>query len=295
MVVTQTELKGVKRVGAGKVRDIYQVGDNLLIVATDRLSAFDVVLPDGIPDKGRVLNLLSIFWFERFKAIVPTHLVTGNVMEFPSVLAPYQDLLRDRAMLVRKAEPLPVECVVRGYLAGSSWDDYQRTGTVCGIKLPEGLQQAEKLPEPIFTPSTKARTGHDENITEVEMTRLIGEELTQRVRRVSLEIYLQASEYARSRGIIIADTKFEFGLIDGELVLIDEVLTPDSSRFWSEKEYRMGISPSSFDKQFVRDYLIALGWNRQPPAPRLPIEVIAGTTARYREALQLLTGIELRD
>jgi phosphoribosylaminoimidazole-succinocarboxamide synthase len=295
MVVIQTELEGLKRVGSGKVRDIYQVGENLLIVATDRLSAFDVVLPDGIPDKGRVLNLLSVFWFERFKKVVPNHLITAEVKEFPSLLARYQDLLQDRAMLVRKAQPLPVECVVRGYLAGSAWDEYQRIGAVCGIKLPGGLQQAEKLPEPVFTPSTKAQSGHDENITEAEMASLIGEELTRRVKRLSLEIYTQAAEYARTRGIIIADTKFEFGLIDKELVLIDELLTPDSSRFWSEQDYRLGSSPPSFDKQFVRDYLIALGWNRQPPAPRLPMEVISGTTARYREALRLLTGTQLRD
>ncbi len=293
MVVTKTDLKGLKVVGQGKVRDIYQVGEHLLIVATDRLSAFDVVLPDGIPDKGRVLTLLSVFWFERFKNLVPNHLITAEVKEFPSELAPYQEILRERAMLVHRAAPLPVECVVRGYLAGSAWKEYQQSGSVCGIKLPPGLRQAEKLPEPIFTPATKAKTGHDENISEAEMVRLVGEEITRKVRRISLEIYVQASDYARQRGIIIADTKFEFGILDGGLILIDEVLTPDSSRFWAEKEYRVGISPPSFDKQFVRDYLEATGWNKQPPAPHLPVEIIAGTSARYREALRLLTGRDL--
>ncbi len=293
MVVTNTELQGLRRIGTGKVREMYQVGDNMLIIATDRISAFDVVLPDGIPDKGRVLNLLSVFWFERFARLVPNHLVTADVDKFPLELSPYRDMLRGRAMVVRRGKPLPVECVVRGYLAGSAWQEYQKSGTVCGIKLPSGLRQAEKLPEPIFTPSTKAQTGHDENITEAEMARLIGEELTRRVRRISLDIYTQASEYARSRGIIIADTKFEFGLRDGELMLIDELLTPDSSRFWSEKDYQVGISPPSFDKQFVRDYLVSIGWNKEPPAPRLPNEVIVGTTARYREAFRLLTGSDL--
>lgn len=293
MVVTHTDFKSLKRVGSGKVRDIYQVGEKLLIVATDRLSAFDVVLPDGIPDKGRVLNLLSVFWFNRFKGLIENHLITADVEQFPVELKPYQDILRDRAMLVKKAKPLPVECVVRGYLAGSGWKEYQESGAVCGIKLPKGLRQAEKLPEPIFTPATKAQTGHDENISEGEMTKIVGEDLTKKVRSISIEIYQQANEYARTKGIIIADTKFEFGLIDGKLVLIDEVLTPDSSRFWSEKDYQVGSSPPSFDKQFVRDYLIAIDWNRQPPAPRLPEEVILGSAARYREALRLLTGREL--
>ncbi len=292
-VVLQTALKGIKKVGSGKVRDIYQVGEHLLIIATDRLSAFDVVLPDGIPDKGKVLNLLSVFWFERFRRVIANHLITANVEQFPFELTPYRDLLQNRAMLVRQARPLPVECVVRGYLAGSGWQEYQKTGAVCGIKLPPGLKQAERLPEPIFTPSTKAMTGHDENITEEEMARLVGEKITRKVRRISIEMYTKASEYSQERGIIIADTKFEFGLIEEELVLIDEILTPDSSRFWSVKDYQVGISPPSFDKQFVRDYLNATGWNRQPPAPHLPPEIIAGTAARYREALRLFTGIEL--
>ncbi|NPV13575.1 phosphoribosylaminoimidazolesuccinocarboxamide synthase [candidate division WOR-3 bacterium] len=293
MVLTQTDLKGIKKVAQGKVRDIYQVGEHLLIVATDRLSAFDVVLPDGIPDKGRVLNLLSVFWFEKFARLIHNHLISAKVDEFPAVLAPHREVIKERAMLVYQAKPLPVECVVRGYLAGSGWNDYQKTGAVCGIKLPPGLQQAEKLPQPIFTPSTKSHTGHDENISFEEMKSLVGEELAQKVRRISIEIYEEASEYARQKGIIIADTKFEFGIYDGKLMLIDEVLTPDSSRFWSEKEYRLGISPPSFDKQFVRDYLDSTGWNRQPPAPHLPPEVIAGTTARYREAYRMLTGKEL--
>jgi phosphoribosylaminoimidazole-succinocarboxamide synthase len=293
MVITQTDLKGIKKVGQGKVRDIYQIGEHLLIVATDRLSAFDVVLPDGIPEKGKVLNLLSVFWFEKFSKVTPNHLITAQVNEFPAVLAPYYEIIKDRAMLCCTAKPLPVECVVRGYLAGSGWNDYQKTGTVCGIKLPQGLQQAEKLPEPIFTPATKSQTGHDENISFEEMKNLVGEELAQKVRRISIEIYQAASEYARQRGIIIADTKFEFGIYDGKLMLIDELLTPDSSRFWSEKDYRVGVSPPSFDKQFVRDYLDSTGWNRQPPAPHLPPEVIAGTTARYRDAFRMLTGREL--
>ncbi|MEO0026538.1 MAG: phosphoribosylaminoimidazolesuccinocarboxamide synthase [candidate division WOR-3 bacterium] len=295
MIVTRTELKGVPLVGTGKVRDIYQVNDQLLIVATDRLSAFDVVFPDGIPGKGKVLTLLSVFWFERFKSIVPNHLVTANVEEYPPELRGYRDILKDRSMLVKKAQPLPVECVVRGYLAGSAWEDYQKTGSVCGIRLPSGLKQAEKLPEPIFTPATKAKTGHDENISEQEMANLIGGALTRKIRQISIELYQRASEYAQTRGIIIADTKFEFGLFNGKLILIDEIFTPDSSRFWAASEYRVGISPPSFDKQFVRDYLIAVGWNRQPPAPHLPPEVIAGTSARYREALRLLAEVDIEN
>ncbi|MGQ9677942.1 MAG: phosphoribosylaminoimidazolesuccinocarboxamide synthase [bacterium] len=292
-IVNQTDLKGIKRVAQGKVRDLYQVGDFLLIVSTDRLSAYDVVLPDGIPDKGKVLNMLSVFWFEKFAKFVSNHIVTAEVGMFPKELAPFREILQGRAMLCRKAKPLPVECIVRGYLAGSGWKSYQKTGAVCGIKLPGGLQQAEKLPEPIFTPATKAQTGHDENISFEEMEKIVGEEIAFKLRRISIEIYQQASEYARQRGIIIADTKFEFGIYNGKLMWIDEALTPDSSRFWSVKEYRVGISPPSFDKQFVRDYLDSTGWNRQPPAPHLPSEVIAGTAARYRDAFRMLTGKEL--
>lgn len=292
-VITQTDFAGIKKIAQGKVRDLYQVGELLLIVATDRLSAYDVVLPDGIPDKGRILNLLSFFWFEKFAKFVPNHIVTAVVEKFPKELSPYQEILQGRAMLCRRAKPLPVECVVRGYLAGSGWNDYQKTGAVCGIKLPPGLDQAEKLPEPIFTPARKAQTGHDENITFEEMVKIVGKEIAYKVRRISIEIYEQASEYARQRGIIIADTKFEFGIYKEKLMWIDEALTPDSSRFWSVKEYRVGIAPPSFDKQFVRDYLNTIGWDRQPPAPHLPLEVIAGTAARYRAAFQMLTGREL--
>lgn len=292
-VITQTDFAGIKRIAQGKVRDLYQVGELLLIVATDRLSAYDVVLPDGIPDKGRILNLLSSFWFEKFAKFVPNHIVTAAVEKFPKELSPYREILQGRAMLCRQAKPLPVECVVRGYLAGSGWNDYQKTGAVCGIKLPPGLDQAERLPEPIFTPARKAQTGHDENITFEEMVKIVGEEIAYKVRRISIEIYEQASEYARQRGIIIADSKFEFGIYKEKLMWIDEALTPDSSRFWSAKEYRVGVAPPSFDKQFVRDYLNSIGWDRQPPAPHLPLEVIAGTAARYRAAFRMLTGREL--
>jgi phosphoribosylaminoimidazole-succinocarboxamide synthase len=289
----ETKLSGVKQVGRGKVRDIFEVGENLLIVATDRLSAFDVVLPDPIPDKGRVLTQLSKFWFEKFSAVVPNHVVATRVADFPDVLRPYASQLEGRSMLVRRAKPLPIECVVRGYLAGSGWNDYQRTGAVCGIKLPAGMQQAEKLPKPVFTPSTKATTGHDENITQEQAAALVGADVAREVRAASLEIYKQAAEYARERGIIIADTKFEFGLFDGTLMWIDEALTPDSSRFWAADEYRVGVSPPSFDKQFVRDYLLSIKWDKTPPAPRLPAEVIEGTAKRYREAYRLITGSEL--
>jgi len=293
MLVTQADLPGFQRVGQGKVRDIFKVGEHLLIVCSDRLSAFDVVLPDPIPDKGRVLTQLSRFWFDRFKALVPNHVVETDVVHFPESLKPYAAMLDGRSMLVRRATPLPVECVVRGYLAGSGWNDYQKTGAVCGIRLPTGMKQAEKLPEPIFTPSTKATSGHDENITVEQMKSLIGAELGAQVARVSLEIYRQAAAYALGRGIIIADTKFEFGVFEGKLMWIDEALTPDSSRFWAVDEYHVGMSPPSFDKQFVRDWLLAAKWNKTPPAPRLPAEVIEGTANRYREAFQRITGASL--
>jgi phosphoribosylaminoimidazole-succinocarboxamide synthase len=281
---------GIKRVAQGKVRDIFEVGEHLLIVATDRLSAFDVVLPDPIPDKGRVLTQLSKFWFERFQGLVPSHVVETDAARFPAGLVPYREQLEGRAMLVRRAKPLPVECVVRGYLAGSGWNDYQKTGAVCGIKLPAGMKQAEKLPEPIFTPSTKATAGHDENITQEQAAALVGADVAREIREVSLNIYRSAAEYALERGIIIADTKFEFGLYQGKLMWIDEALTPDSSRFWSVAEYKVGMSPPSFDKQFVRDYLLSIKWDKTPPAPRLPAEVINGTADRYREAYRLITG-----
>ncbi len=293
MIVKQAELPGIKRVARGKVRDIFEVDEHLLIVATDRLSAFDVVLPDPIPDKGKVLTQLSRFWFDRFREQVSNHVVETDAARFPSSLASSREQLEGRAMLVRKARPLPVECVVRGYLAGSGWNDYRKTGRVCGIELPAGMKQAEKLPEPVFTPSTKATAGHDENITQEQAAVLVGADLAREIREVSLNIYRKAAEYALGRGIIIADTKFEFGVYDGRLMWIDEALTPDSSRFWSVAEYQVGMSPPSFDKQFVRDYLISINWDRTPPAPELPAEVIKGTSDRYREAYRLITGSEL--
>lgn len=293
MVIMETRLPEVKQVGRGKVRDIFEVGGHLLIVATDRLSAFDVVLPDPIPDKGKVLTQLSRFWFERFRDVVPNHVVATRVADYPEVLKPHAAQLERRSMLVRKAQPLPVECVVRGYLAGSGWNDYQRSGAVCGIKLPAGMKQAEKLPAPLFTPSTKATVGHDENITQEQAEALVGADVAREIREVSLAIYQRAAEYALQRGIIIADTKFEFGAYDGKVMWIDEALTPDSSRFWAAGEYQVGISPPSFDKQFVRDYLLSISWDKTPPAPRLPEEVIKGTTERYREAYRLITGTAL--
>jgi phosphoribosylaminoimidazole-succinocarboxamide synthase len=294
MLVTQAELPDIRRTAQGKVRDIFEVGEHLLIVASDRLSAFDVVLPDPIPDKGRVLTQLSKFWFDRFRELVPNHVVETDAARFPVSLTRYREQLDGRAMLVRRAKPLPVECVVRGYLAGSGWNDYRKTGSVCGIKLPAGMKQAEKLPEPIFTPSTKATAGHDENITQEHAAALVGADVAREIREVSLNIYRGAAEYALGRGIIIADTKFEFGLFDGKLMWIDEALTPDSSRFWSVVEYKVGMSPPSFDKQFVRDYLLSIKWDKTPPAPKLPPEVIKGTADRYRQAYRLITGSELR-
>ena len=292
-VVKETNFPGLVLRGRGKVRDIYEVGDLLLIVATDRLSAFDVILPTPIPDKGRVLTQLSLFWFEKLRGVVPHHVVSARKFDGP--LAPFADELRGRAMLVRKTEPIAVECVVRGYLAGSGWKDYQKTGAVCGIPLPPGLRESEKLPEPIFTPSTKATSGHDENISFEEVAGMIGSPLAKRLRDVSLEIYGRASKYAAERGILIADTKFEFGLDGEELVWIDEALTPDSSRFWPAAGYQPGRAQASFDKQFVRDYLERCGWSKTPPAPELPDEVVAGTQGKYREAFRLLVGHELEE
>jgi len=293
VVVTTVELPGITLVSRGKVRDIFRVGGDLLIVATDRISAFDVVLPDGIPDKGAVLTGLSAFWFERFTGVIANHLVTTDPGQFPEELAGYRRTLEGRAMLVRRAEPLPVECIVRGYIAGSAWREYRADGKVSGQKLPAGLRQAEMLPEPLFTPSTKAASGHDENISYDRMTNIVGDAAARVVRDAALRIYSEAAQYARERGIIIADTKFEFGFSDGAIMLIDEALTPDSSRFWDLAEYDVGISPPSFDKQFVRDYLETLDWNKTPPGPALPAEVIAGTARRYREAFRRLTGFEL--
>ena len=290
MALFESQLKSLPRIGKGKVRDIYAVGaDKMLIVTSDRLSAFDVVLSDPIPDKGRVLNEMANFWFERLGHIVPNQL-TGIDPE--SVVAEEEKpQVRGRSVVVRKLKPLPIEAVVRGYIIGSGWKDYQKSGKICGIELPKGLQQAQKLPEPIFTPATKAESGHDENISFAEAAKLIGGELAAKVREVSIRLYQEAADYAAARGIIIADTKFEFGLTkENQLVLIDEVLTADSSRFWPKDSYRVGISPPSFDKQFVRDYLETLDWNKEPPAPKLPADVIARTSEKYREALQRLTG-----
>jgi phosphoribosylaminoimidazole-succinocarboxamide synthase len=281
------ELPGIEKVRSGKVREVFDLGTDLLFVATDRISAFDCILPDPIPGKGSVLNRLSAFWFKRFHQ-VPSHFVTADFDQFPESLHPYQELLRDRSMIVRKAEPLPIECVVRGYLAGSGWKDYQETGAVCGIKLPAGLKQASQLPRPIFSPATKAATGHDQNICWQECCDVLGEERAIIVRDLSLGLYSDGSLHAAQRGIIVADTKFEFGVRDGSLLLIDECLTPDSSRFWPADCYEPGTSPVSYDKQFVRDYLETLDWDKTSPAPNLPAEVIAKTSQKYEEALARL-------
>jgi phosphoribosylaminoimidazole-succinocarboxamide synthase len=290
-MILETNFAGLKLRARGKVRDIYDLGDRLLLVATDRLSAFDVVMPTPIPDKGRVLTQLSLFWFDKLVGLVPNHVLTAT--GFDGELAPYAKELAGRAMVVRKAEPILVECVVRGYLAGSGWKDYQKTGAVCGIALPGGLLESSRLPEPVFTPSTKASSGHDENISFDEVKKIAGAALAARLRDTSLEIYRRAADYAAGRGILIADTKFEFGLLDGELVWIDEALTPDSSRFWPADGFQPGRAQPSFDKQFVRDYLERSGWNKQPPAPALPPEVVAGTQAKYREAYRRLVGRDL--
>jgi phosphoribosylaminoimidazole-succinocarboxamide synthase len=290
-VVWETNLEGARLRNRGKVRDLYDVGDQLLIVATDRLSAFDVVLPTPIPDKGRVLTQLSMFWFNLLRDVIPNHVITATV--FTGDLAPHKAILEGRAMLCRKTEPIPIECVVRGYLAGSGWKDYQKTGSVCGVALPKGMRESDQLPEPIFTPSTKATTGHDENISIEQAAAVIGMPLAKRLRDVSLEIYKRAVAYSAPRGILLADTKFEFGLIGDELLWIDEALTPDSSRFWPAAGYQPGKSQPSFDKQYVRDYLEQIGWNKQPPGPVLPLEVVTQTRAKYREAYQRLTGHEL--
>src|ERR1700690_1809399 len=287
-VISQTNFPALKLRGRGKVRDIYELGDRLLIVATDRLSAFDVVLPTPIPDKGRVLTQLSLFWFEKLANVVPHHVISAD--NFSGELAPYADLLEGRAMVVRRTEPVPIECVVRGYISGSGWKDYQKTGGICGIPLPVGLRESDRLPEPIFTPSTKATTGHDENISLEETVARIGLPLAEQLRATSLTLYQRAAEHAAARGIIIADTKFEFGLLGGELIWIDEALTPDSSRFWPSDEYVPGKAQPSFDKQYVRDYLERIGWNKLPPGPELPADVVTGTTNKYRESYQRITG-----
>jgi len=288
----EIDLPGIPRLRSGKVREVFDLGENLLFVATDRLSAFDVVLPDAIPLKGAVLNQISAFWFQKF-TFARNHFTTAAFDEFPSTLKNFRDQLAGRSMLVRKTEPLPVECVVRGYLAGSGWKDYQATGEVSGVKLPSGLRLASRLPGAIFTPSTKSEAGHDLNIDAAQVEQMIGAELMETARDLSLEIYSAGRDYAAARGIIVADTKFEFGKLGEELLLIDECLTPDSSRFWPADEYRAGISPPSFDKQFVRDYLETLAWNKTAPGPRLPREVIEKTSAKYLEAFERLTGAKL--
>ncbi|MFQ3573311.1 MAG: phosphoribosylaminoimidazolesuccinocarboxamide synthase [Thermodesulfovibrionales bacterium] len=289
-LVMETNLQGVNLLRRGKVRDIYEIDDMLLIIATDRISAFDVVLPTGIPNKGKVLTQISLYWFKVMEDIIKNHIISADVEQYPDILSPYADILKDRSMLVRKTKVLPIEAIVRGYLSGSGWKEYKKSGTVCGIKLPDGLLESSKLQEPIFTPSTKADEGHDINITFEETVNIVGEDLAKRVRDTALNIYKKARDIAEKKGIIIADTKMEFGLIDGELILIDELLTPDSSRFWSIKDYKVGKGQDSYDKQIVRDYLLTLDWNQTYPGPSLPDEIVKKAQGRYEEILQILTS-----
>lgn len=290
-VIMQTEIKNLKLLGRGKVRDIYDLGDRLLIVATDRISAFDVVMPNPIPDKGRVLTQLSRFWFELTREIISNHLISTDVSDFPPECRDHEQVLAERSMLVLKTKPLPVECVVRGYLSGSGWEEYRKSQTVCGIRLPGGLVESSRLEEPIFTPATKAEAGlHDENITLEEMERILGLEVARRLREVAILVYRKARDFAEERGILIADTKMEFGVRDGKLILIDELLTPDSSRFWPKDEYEPGRPQRSFDKQYLRDYLLSIRWDKTPPAPTLPEEVIQKTREKYLEAYERLVG-----
>ncbi len=292
--VAETNLSGLKPLGRGKVRDIYEVDGKLLLVASDRISAFDVVLPDGIPGKGKVLTQISAFWFRMLSDIVPNHMISIDVEEFPEAAKAHADTLRGRAMLCRKAEAFPVECVVRGYLSGSAWAEYRQSGGVCGIRLPKGLRESDRLPEAVFTPATKEEKGkHDENISFERMEGIVGKETAARVRSIALDLYNRAAAYALSKGIIIADTKFELGTFEGRLILIDEALTPDSSRFWPAEGYRPGGPQPSFDKQFVRDYLLTLPWNKTAPGPRLPADVVEKTARKYREALTILTGRDI--
>ena len=287
------DIPGIKKLRSGKVREVFDLGETLLFVATDRISAFDVILPDPIPKKGAVLNQLSAFWFNKFGQI-ENHFITTDFNVFPKQLRPFREQLEGRSMIVKKTEPLPVECVVRGYLAGSGWKEYQQSQSVCGINLPAGLKQASKLPEPIFTPATKAEAGHDENIDMKRCAEILGNDIAEQVKALSLEIYSAGRDHAEKKGIILADTKFEFGTINGQLLLIDEVLTPDSSRYWPAEQYAEGQSPPSFDKQFVRDYLETLDWNKTAPGPKLPGDVIARTAAKYVEAFEQLTGEKLK-
>lgn len=292
-VILETDFPGVERYGRGKVRDVYQIGEELLIVATDRISAFDYILQTGIPDKGRVLTQLSIFWFDFLRELTPTHFLTADVGQYPAALQEFRDQLEGRSMLVKRAKMIEIECVARGYISGSGWKEYRESGTVCGIRLPAGLKESDRLPEPIFTPASKAQSGHDENISFERVVELVGESLAARLRDLTLKIYSEAARYAETRGILIADTKFEFGFVGGELVLGDEVLTPDSSRFWPADTYKPGGPQFSFDKQFVRDYLESIRWNKQPPAPALPADVAARTGEKYRQAYSVMTGHSL--
>jgi phosphoribosylaminoimidazole-succinocarboxamide synthase len=291
--VLQLELPGIKKLKSGKVREVFDLGDSLLFVASDRISAFDVIMPNGIPRKGEVLTQLSYFWFAQTQSFQPNQLLSRADDPLPKNLQPFAAQIGRRSMIVKKCQPLAIECVVRGYLAGSGWKEYQKTQTVCGIKLPLGLKESSELPEPIFTPATKAETGHDENISFEEAKKIVGDEIAEQARASSLKIYKSAREYARQRGIIIADTKFEFGLDNGKLILIDEVLTPDSSRFWPADQYVPGKGQPSFDKQFVRDYLETLDWDKNPPGPKLPDDVVAKSTAKYLEAYEKITGQKL--
>jgi len=294
VAISKTDLPGVKLHGRGKVRDIYDLGEHFLIVATDRLSAFDVVLPTPIPDKGKVLTQMSAFWFDHFKNVVPNHLISTDVSDYPKELHRFRDQLEGRSMLVKKAKVFPIECVARGFLTGSGLKDYNKTGSVCGIPLPAGLRDSDRLPKPIFTPATKAETGHDENISEEQAGKIVGEENIRRLKELTLSLYTRGVEYASGRGIIICDTKFEFGIIDGRITIVDEMLTPDSSRFWPADQYTPGKPQPSFDKQFVRDYLERIGWNKQPPGPELPDGIVNMTSAKYVEALRILTGRDLQ-
>ena len=292
MPIHSLDLPGLRKIASGKVREIFDLGEHLLLVATDRISAFDCILPNPIPRKGAVLTSISAFWFQRF-GFVENHLVATDVRDFPAALQPFAEQLSQRSMIVKKAQPLPVECIARGYLAGSGWKEYQAAQTVCEIPLPAGLQQAQQLPETIFTPATKAASGHDENISWERCAGILGDDLARQVRDLTIRLYQEGRAYAAERGIIVADTKFEFGLVDGRVILIDEVLTPDSSRFWPADQYAIGISPPSYDKQFVRDYLETLAWDKTPPAPPLPEEVVRKTSAKYLEAYARLTDSEL--
>ena len=288
--ITMTDFPGLKLLCRGKVRDVYDLGEHLLLVATDRISAFDCIMPNGIPDKGRILTAMSLFWFEFTSGIVKNHLVAHQVEDFPESLRPYSDILRGRSLLVKKSDPFPIECVARGYLAGGGWKEYRETGAISGILLPQGLRQAERLPHTIFTPATKAESGHDENISFEEVCEKVGDEVGRRLRNLTIAIYEKTRSYAGDRGIIISDTKFEFGRTEDGIILIDEILTPDSSRFWPTESYRIGISPPSFDKQFLRDYLEGLDWDKTPPAPELPPDIVRKTREKYLEAYRLLTG-----